>query len=113
MRRLIALLPIRFARSLIRWRLPAAQPRHDGPKQLLVDVSVIATNDARTGIQRVVRALWDQLLKHPTAGYRLRPICATRKRGYRYAPDFPNKRPIRPAAHPFRSNLVTFFSGLI
>jgi glycosyltransferase involved in cell wall biosynthesis len=94
MHRLIALLPIRVARRLIRWRLSAAQPRHDGPKQLLVDVSVIAINDARTGIQRVVRALWDQLLKHPPAGYRVRPICATRKRGYRYAPDFLN----RPAA---------------
>jgi glycosyltransferase involved in cell wall biosynthesis len=90
-RRLIALLPIRVARRLIRWRLPVAQPQHDGPKQLLVDVSVIAVNDARTGIQRVVRALWDQLLKHPPAGYRVRPICATRKRGYLYLPDFSNK----------------------
>lgn len=94
MGRVIRLLPIRVARRLIRWRLPAAQPRHDGPKQLLVDVSVIAINDARTGIQRVVRALLDQLLKHPPAGYRVRPICATRKRGYCYAPDFLN----RPAA---------------
>jgi glycosyltransferase involved in cell wall biosynthesis len=88
MYRLIALLPIRVARRLIRWRSPAAQQRHDGPKQLLVDVSVIAVNDAHTGIQRVVRALLNQLLKHPPAGYRVRPICATRRRRYCYAPDF-------------------------
>jgi glycosyltransferase involved in cell wall biosynthesis len=90
MGRLIALLPIRVARRLIRWPLPSARPRQDGPKQLLIDVSVIAINDARTGIQRVVRALWDQLVKNPPVGYRVRSICATRKRGYCYAPDFLN-----------------------
>jgi glycosyltransferase involved in cell wall biosynthesis len=87
MHRLIALLPVRVARRLIRWRLPVAAHRDDRLKQLLVDVSVIAINDARTGIQRVVRALLSQLLKHPPSGYRVRPICATRKRRYCYAPD--------------------------
>ena len=112
MRRLISLIPIRVARRLIRWRLPAAQPRHDGPKQLLVDVSVIAINDARTGIQRVVRALWDQLLKHPPAAYRVRPICATRKRGYRYAPDFPNKPTDQTSGTPVQVKPGDIFLGL-
>ena len=112
MHRLIALLPIRVARRLIRWRLPVAQSRHDGPKQLLVDVSVIAINDARTGIQRVVRALWDQLLKHPPAGYRVRPICATRKRGYRYAPDFPNKPTDQTSGTPVQVEPGDIFLGL-
>jgi glycosyltransferase involved in cell wall biosynthesis len=53
-------------------------------------VSAIAINDAHTGIQRVVRALLNQLLKHPPAGYRVRPICATRKRSYCDAPDILN-----------------------
>ena len=53
--------------------------------QLLVDVSVIYQNDARTGIQRVVRALFLQLLNAPPAGYVVRPIFATAQYGYRYA----------------------------
>lgn len=57
--------------------------------QLLVDVSVIHQSDARTGIQRVVRALLLQLLQAPPAGYRVCPVFATRKHGYRYAaPEF-------------------------
>jgi glycosyltransferase involved in cell wall biosynthesis len=56
-------------------------------RQLLVDVSVILNKDARTGIQRVVRALLLQLLQHPPAGCRVRPVFATRKHGYRYAHD--------------------------
>ncbi|MFA5593556.1 MAG: glycosyltransferase family 1 protein [Micavibrio sp.] len=58
-------------------------------KQLLIDVSVILQDDARTGIQRVVRALYLQLYKSPPDGFTVRPVFATRKRGYRYAPlDF-------------------------
>lgn len=58
-------------------------------RQLLVDVSVIYSNDARTGIQRVVRSLLQQLLNRPPAGYSVRPVFASRKHGYRYAaPDF-------------------------
>ena len=55
-------------------------------KQLLIDVSVIIGNDARTGIQRVVRALLAQLLCIAPVGYRVRPVFATRTHGYRYAP---------------------------
>lgn len=56
-------------------------------KQLLVDVSVIINNDARTGIQRVVRGLLLQLVKHPPIDYRVCPIFATRKHGYCYASE--------------------------
>lgn len=58
-----------------------------GEKQLLVDVSVIINNDGRTGIQRVVRAILLQLLRQPPAGCQVRPVFATRKQEYRYAPD--------------------------
>lgn len=54
-------------------------------KQLLIDVSVVYQNDARTGIQRVVRALLIQLLAAPPSGYRIRPIFATRLHPYTYA----------------------------
>jgi glycosyltransferase involved in cell wall biosynthesis len=56
-------------------------------RQLLVDVSTIIRNDARTGIQRVVRALLLQLFRRPPIGFRVRPVFATRKQGYRYAPE--------------------------
>jgi len=64
--------------------LPATTGRE---KQLLVDVSVIIKNDNRTGIQRVVRALLLQLLRQPPVGFRVRPVFATRNKGYRYAPE--------------------------
>lgn len=54
-------------------------------RQLLVDVSVIHQSDARTGIQRVVRALLLQLLQQPPAGCVVRPVFATRRQGYHYA----------------------------
>lgn len=56
-------------------------------KQLLIDVSVIINSDGRTGIQRVVRALLLQILRQPPTGCRVRPVFATRKHEYRYAPD--------------------------
>ena len=61
--------------------------------QLFVDVSVIYRDDAKTGIQRVVRALLGRLLLSPPKNYVVRPIMATRKRPYRYvnwdgSPDF-------------------------
>ncbi|MGF6742038.1 glycosyltransferase family 4 protein [Paraburkholderia atlantica] len=54
-------------------------------RQLLVDVSIIASHDAGTGIQRVVRSLLLQLLEVPPPGFEVRPIRATRKRRYLYA----------------------------
>ncbi|RLP74386.1 glycosyltransferase [Xanthobacter tagetidis] len=49
-------------------RLP--RPCH----RLFVDVSVLARNDLRSGIQRVVRGLLLELLKAPPAGYRIEPV---------------------------------------
>jgi glycosyltransferase involved in cell wall biosynthesis len=54
------------------------------PRQLLIDISVIRRHDAHTGIQRVVRALLDQLLSNAPVGYVVRPVAATRKQPYRY-----------------------------
>lgn len=82
-------LPVQIARRCLQ-RLVSKSTRPavgGGEKQLLIDVSVIINNDGRTGIQRVVRALFLQLLKQSPVGYRVRPVFATRKQGYHYAPD--------------------------
>ncbi|UUE95603.1 glycosyltransferase family 4 protein [Comamonas thiooxydans] len=87
----LTLMPVRHARQCLNERASTAATAttaataHTPARQLLVDVSVIYQSDARTGIQRVVRALLLQLLMAPPAGYRVCPIFATRQHGYRYA----------------------------
>lgn len=85
----LTLMPVRLARQCLNEPASIAATAHTQTRQLLVDVSVIHQSDARTGIQRVVRALLLQLLRAPPAGYRVCPIFATRQHGYRYAnPNF-------------------------
>jgi len=43
-------------------------------RQFLVDVTSIAQNDHKTGIERVVRAQLLELLKSPPVGYRIEPV---------------------------------------
>lgn len=92
---LLKRLPVRFSRQCAQSGTAGSVPAFVEPSsaentlQLLVDVSVIHQSDARTGIQRVVRSLLLQLLQAPPAGYRVRPIFATRQHGYCYAaPNF-------------------------
>jgi glycosyltransferase involved in cell wall biosynthesis len=86
---LLTLLPVRLARRYASSRIVAPATPHLGSPQLLVDVSVVYRSDARTGIQRVVRALLLQLLASPPLGYAVRPVFATAKQGYCYAdPNF-------------------------
>jgi glycosyltransferase involved in cell wall biosynthesis len=54
-------------------------------QQILVDVSVISGHDARTGIQRVVRAIWLALQNLTNDRLVVRPVFATSRRGYCYA----------------------------
>lgn len=61
------------------------------PRQLLVDVSTIARNDLRTGIERVVRAQLHALLVEPPAGIRVEPVYLNLEDGswcYRYARQY-------------------------
>jgi glycosyltransferase involved in cell wall biosynthesis len=81
----LTLLPVPLGRQMVRGggrtdRGAAAS------RQLLIDVSVIVREDARTGIQRVVRALLAQLLENPPPGWAVRLVRATKYRGYRTAP---------------------------
>ena len=77
---------------LERWQVQMARVGHQagggvlhrssGQRQLLVDVSVITKNDARTGIQRVVRGLLSQLIAEPPTGFVVRTVAATRNQPY-------------------------------
>ena len=56
------------------------------PSRLLVDVSAIVQHDAKTGIQRVVRAVWSELSRRGRDnGFEVRPIFATKAHGYCFA----------------------------
>ncbi len=51
---------------------------------LLLDISTIRQKDDRTGIQRVVRALTLEWLRHPPSGCRVMPVYASPTGGYRH-----------------------------
>ena len=75
-----------LARSLTRnFRPPLRRP------QLLVDVSELAQRDARSGIQRVVRAVLLEMLRLPDRGFDIQPVYATASEAYRYARRFTAK----------------------
>ncbi|RVT94948.1 glycosyltransferase family 4 protein [Sphingomonas crocodyli] len=63
--------------------------RRDDRRQLLIDVSRLVIVDAKTGIQRVVRAILSQLIKNPPLGWIVEPVHANANElGYRYARKF-------------------------
>ena len=60
-------------------------------KNLYVDISVVARDDFKTGIQRVVRAFLTELIQSPPAGYRIEPVfmeIIDDEWGYYYARDY-------------------------
>lgn len=57
------------------------------PRQLLVDVSIIARHDARTGIQRVVRAVWLHLSRADLGDVVVVPVIGSKRSLYAYADD--------------------------
>jgi glycosyltransferase involved in cell wall biosynthesis len=58
-------------------------------RQLLVDISELVHRDAKTGIQRVVRAILSRWLSNPPRGWLVEPVYASLDRpGYRYARQF-------------------------
>lgn len=80
-------LPLWSLGSLLRRLIMARKYRFEqaeSPVQsrLFVDVSTIVMTDARTGIQRVVRALLGQLTKAALPGLSIEPIFASRNHGY-------------------------------
>lgn len=89
----VAFLRRRLARATTHVRIPANSER-----QLLIDLSVITERDAGTGIQRVVRNLYLELLRAPPAGFRVCPVAATRKQGYCYLPVDCLQQPLKQAS---------------
>lgn len=65
-------------------------PRN-GKRQLLVDISELVQQDAKSGIQRVVRSLVKEWLENPPAGFRVEPVYATPTQTYVYARRFAAK----------------------
>ncbi|OFY47403.1 MAG: glycosyl transferase family 1 [Bacteroidetes bacterium GWF2_41_31] len=63
-------------------------PLHPVQKQLFVDVSELCVRDSRSGIQRVVRSILNQLLNNPPDGYRVEPVYAFVDKTYHYARKF-------------------------
>jgi glycosyltransferase involved in cell wall biosynthesis len=82
------------ARQVWLWRHEfGMEPAAEQPR-LLVDVSAIMQHDARTGIQRVVRAVWSELNRRSGDGFRLQPVFATNTHGYCCASaDFLERKP--------------------
>jgi len=61
-------------------------PPYPRQRQLLVDVSELVQRDAKSGIQRVTRAILSAWLRQPPAGFVIEPVYATADAlGYRYA----------------------------
>lgn len=109
-------LPVSFLRNRLAHSVKVSDCTGNTDRQLLIDVSVIYKNDAGTGIQRVVRNLYHELLAAPPAGYRICPIAANRKQAYCYLPpDFlqqaVKQSPCLPMA-PVQSGAGDLFLGL-
>ncbi|MCL4526367.1 MAG: glycosyltransferase family 4 protein [Gammaproteobacteria bacterium] len=64
---------------------PTAVP---GGQTLLIDISELVLHDVHTGIQRVVRSLLQELLRHPPAGYAVEAVYADAASQLRYARKF-------------------------
>ena len=75
---------LKFSASVVQNRKDSLQPE----RQLLIDVTVVAVEDLRTGVQRVVRSYLSELLHNPPQGYRPEPVYRDRRGVYRYARQF-------------------------
>ena len=60
-------------------------------RQLLVDISVLVEQDAKTGIQRVVRNILREWLLNPPNGFTVQPVYASMDQPYKYAKQFTNR----------------------
>jgi glycosyltransferase involved in cell wall biosynthesis len=52
-------------------------------RRIFVDVSVLARSDARTGIQRVVRSIWLELISTGHCNFEIVPVAAAKRGPYR------------------------------
>lgn len=88
-------------------------PSFGSKPRLLVDVSNIIRHDAQTGIQRVVRSVWAELLRRDGHEFHIVPVYASAKNGYCEAPlDFLSADPCSLNAEPVRVRPGDKFLGL-
>ncbi len=57
-------------------------------RQLFVDISELVQRDVKSGIQRVVRSILNELLMNPPDGFSVEPVYASADQGYQYARQF-------------------------
>lgn len=57
------------------------KPSRDG-RELFVDITCVHSNDLKTGIQRVVRSILNEMLMNPTLDFKVEPIFLTNKKGF-------------------------------
>lgn len=81
-------------------------------KQLLVDVSELYHRDARTGIQRVVRSVLNELFRAPPAGYAVCPVYASQGEPFRYTDKFAPHGAGPQDEQPIRVSAGDIFLGL-
>lgn len=105
-------LPVSFLRNRLAKSTTKTSLSINTDKQLLIDVSVISKADAGTGIQRVVRNLYQELLATPPAGYLVCPVAATRKQGYYYLPTDFLQQPSSISGKPVQVHTGDLFLGL-
>lgn len=63
---------------------PMPSPVDQRPRRLFVDISELYFRDARTGIQRVVRSVLNELFAEPPPGYDICPVFAEKGQQWRH-----------------------------
>jgi len=64
-----------------------------GPRQLLVDLSIVVDNDGQSGVQRVVHGVLSSLIQSPPAGFRIEPVYSPPEAtSFRYARRYVRRR---------------------
>lgn len=86
----------------------ADNERRIGLPQLMLDVSTIVHNDAKSGIQRVVRSILQELVKQSNIEYIVRPVYLEGNR-YRYADQLLPEKTIKDGEE--LNALVSFDAG--
>lgn len=91
--------------------LPPQKGRLSVRRRIYVDVSSIYRHDAKTGIQRVVRALLTSLRASPPKGYDVVPVYGSSMSPYRCAPSFLKDDEAVPSADVISDDLVEVKKG--
>lgn len=85
-------------------------------KQLFLDISELVNRDAKSGIQRVVRSIMQQLLTNPPNNYIVKPVYTEEGEYFRYANSFTSSFMMEKASYsndePIQINEGDIFVGL-